>query len=384
MAHRRAAGLLRRLKETEAEPQSGRCVIRDGKRLLNLAGNDYLGLSQHPRLKQAACEAIARFGTGAGASRLVSGHSALHAQVEAQFAAFKHAQAALICPTGYMANLAAVTALAGPGDLVCIDKLSHASLIDAAFASGATVRVFPHLNVEKLERILSRGRESKHRFILTDSVFSMDGDVTDLPSLCSLAEEYGAMLIVDEAHGTGVLGENGAGLCEAQGVSERVDVVISTASKAMGGLGGIITSKQVIIDTIVNHARAFIYTTAVPAGQVAAIGAAIDVIREEPQRRRRLKEITRQVRGQLAAWNLLPSCEAASGGIITPIVPLITGSAESALSLENHLASRGILAPAIRPPTVAPGSSRVRISLRADMTEQEVSTLIEALRERPA
>ena len=337
---------------------SGCRIERGGKTLINFASNDYLALSDHPHLKQAASQATMDWGTGSGASRLVTGHLSIHAQVERRFAAFKHAEAALLCATGYLANLAVLSTLARPGDLICIDKLCHASLIDAAQGSGATVRVFPHLQLGKLERLLegpmrqvqqSEKESSPRKFIVTDSIFSMDGDAADLVALCDLAEKHEAILIVDEAHATGLLGASGAGLCEAQCVADRVDIVISTASKALGGLGGIITAKQVVIDTLINHARSFIYTTAVPASQAATIAAALDVVRDEPWRRERVLALTASVHDMLRASKFAPAFPF-TGPPCSPIVPIITGSPAAALALASHLAEQGIHAPAIRPP----------------------------------
>jgi 8-amino-7-oxononanoate synthase len=423
----RAGDLLRSLVETES---AGPLLRRRGRELVNLASNDYLGLSQHPALRAAAIAAIEAHGSGAGASRLVSGHHPLHAQVEERLARFKHAPAALLCPTGFVANLAVITALAGPGDLVCVDKLNHASLLDAARASGAVVRTFPHLNYDKLRRLLERWRSrgvasadgdqtaqietgvdqsdesaqsylSAHRslparppraLIVTDSVFSMDGDVADLPVLCDLADQYDAILIVDEAHGTGVLGATGAGLCELQGVTERVDVVVSTASKALGSLGGLVTGPRAVIDTLINRARSFIYTTAIPPAQAAAIGAALDVIAAEPWRRERVLAMSQTLRTRLHERGWLPRLDGTSGdiaiagapgtaatAIVTPIIPLVVGSERRALSLSEHLESQGLFAPAIRPPTVAPGAARVRLSLRADLPDAIPDRIMAAL-----
>ncbi len=356
---------------------------------LNLASNDYLGLSQHPHLRQAAIAAIQASGTGSGSARLVSGHLDLHARVEARFAAFKHAQAALLCPTGYLANHAVLTTLAGPGDLICLDKLCHASLIDAARASGAEVRIFPHLNYDKLAGLLARAQSKienpKSKILLvSDSIFSMDGDAADLPRLCDLAAEHGAILIVDEAHATGVLGATGAGLGELQGVADRVDVAISTASKALGGLGGIITAPQLVIDSLINHARSFIYTTSIPPAQAATLDAALDVLHDEPHRRQRLADLSNRLHSELAAYGFFKSEIRHQDAEIlhppAPIIPLIAGTAESALALAAHLRRRGIFAPAIRPPTVAPGSARVRLSLRADLEDAHLDQLVSALR----
>ena len=367
-------------------------VVEDahGNTFLNFASNSYLGLNEHPSMKQAAIDAVRDFGTGSGASLLVSGRLEVHQRAERAFADFKHAEAALLFPTGYMANLAALTALAGPGDLICLDKLCHASLIDAARMSGATLRTYPHLQTDKLKRLLSQHRadnpsappagltegnvRSSRRFIVTDSVFSMDGDCADLPELCDLAETFDAVLIVDEAHGTGVLGETGAGLCEAQGVSDRVHVTVSTASKAMGGLGGMITGRQVIVDTIVNRARSLIYTTAIPPAQAVAIEQAVRLIQEEPNRREKLAGLTRRLRGALEAqgWELIPQ-----GGYDIPIVPLLTRCPHTAVELAKHFYAHGILAIPIRPPTVAPGACRVRLSLRSDMQDDDIDKLVD-------
>ncbi|HAI14756.1 MAG TPA: 8-amino-7-oxononanoate synthase [Phycisphaerales bacterium] len=370
---RQSLSLYRQLIASE---QHGPTLVRDGRKLLNLAGNDYLGLGSHPDIKAAAINAIQNQGIGSGASKLVTGHSPQTTEMELEFAAFKHAQAALLFPTGYMANLGVITSLAGDDDVILIDKLTHASLIDAARSSSATVRVFPHGNMDKLARLLERNKACRRRLIVTDSVFSMDGDVADLPAICDLAKQYDAITIVDEAHGTGVLGEHGSGLCELQNVQQQIDVVISTASKAMGSLGGIVTANRIIIDTLINNARSLIYTTAPPPSQVASIQAAIKVIKLEPWRRQRVTAMSKQVRDAVKELGYaLPECD-----VPTPIIPLITGSAEAAVQLSEHLNKHGIHAPAIRPPTVAPNSSRVRISLRCDLTDEHVSQLMDALK----
>jgi 8-amino-7-oxononanoate synthase len=396
--------LLRQLNEVTAQ---GRLLNRGDRTTINFAGNDYLALSQHPHLRQAASRAIESYGTGAGASRLISGQSPIHHHLEKRFAKFKHAEAALAFPTGYMANLALLSTLASPGDLICVDKLCHASLIDASKASGAQLRAYPHRNYRaKLERLLNQHQSQQtdsvaqaeppdhtdqpnqsdraaRRFIVTDSIFSMDGDAADLVLLCDLADQYDAMLIVDEAHATGVLGQTGAGLCELQDVGHRVDVVVSTASKALGGLGGIVSGKKTLIDTLINFARPFIYTTAMPAAQAAAINAALDIVRDEPHRRARLTELSVQLRTRVEKMGLqtppMPILGPMKGPIQTPIVPIIVGAAQAALDLSAYLEDRGIFATAIRPPTVAPDASRVRLTLRADMLDQDLDQLCNAL-----
>jgi 8-amino-7-oxononanoate synthase len=369
-----------RLRQLRAAQPQGRTITVDDRQLLNLASNDYLGLSQHPKLIQAAVDATQRFGVGSGASRLVSGTQPLHELVEHRFAAFKHAEAALLLPTGYTANLAVLTTLAGADDLIVMDKLVHASLIDAARASEATVRTYPHLQLDRAEQLLNRHTMGR-RFFVTDSVFSMDGDCADLPAMCELADRTQASLIIDEAHGTGILGEDGSGLSSSQGVAKRVytcgtgGVVISTASKALGSLGGLITADHPVIDLIINKARPFIYSTAVPPAQAAAIDAALDVIRDEPDRRERLASISSEINRELRkrGWPMQEQ------RIVTPILPLIVGSDVDAIALAQSLLEKGFYAPAIRPPTVAPGQSRVRLSLRADLHESDVAQLLDAL-----
>ena len=385
LSARGEASLLRGLRVVASD---GRFVtLADGRRLLNLAGNDYLGLAQHPALVAAAVEATTQYGVGSGASRLVSGTTPLHAEVEARFAAFKHAEAALMFVSGYTANLGLLAAVAGPGDLIVQDRLNHASLIDAARQSGATVRTVPHgaAGHAKAARLLAahaaasqNARQNARRFLVTDSVFSMDGDTADLPSLLALADDHDTQLIVDEAHATGVLGATGGGLVEAQGVGAhtRLLAVVSTASKALGGLGGIVTGSQILIDTLINRARPFIYTTAPPPAQVAALGAALGVVAQDPARRDRLAEISTTLRTALTArgWpDVLP------GGHPTPIVPLHVGDSDAALALAERLDAAGVLAVAIRPPTVPSGTARVRLGLRCDLTDAEVTRVIDAV-----
>ncbi|XAL99346.1 8-amino-7-oxononanoate synthase [Phycisphaeraceae bacterium D3-23] len=371
-------------RSLRALPTSGKYVEVDGQRLLNLAGNDYLALSHHPKLIAAAQQAVTAHGVGAGASRLVTGSLAVHAQAERDVANLKHADAALLLSTGYMANLAVFSALARPGDLVCQDKLNHASLIDAAGHCRAAVRTYPHLQAAKPERLLAKHQAEspdRRRFIVTDSVFSMDGDCADLPALCDLADRYNAVLVVDDAHGTGVLGETGAGLAEHQGVARRVydcgagGIVISTASKALGGMGGIVTGSEPVIEMLVNRARPVLYSTAIAPVQAAVVSAAVAVLRDEPWRRERLAELCRSARTRLSAlgWRGLDQ------SIATPILPMVVGSAEAALALAQRMYEQGLLGVAIRPPTVAPGAARVRLTLRADLEEMELADAIEKI-----
>jgi 8-amino-7-oxononanoate synthase len=376
LIQRQTVSLYRQLVPSDVD---GPYLTRQGRQLLNLAGNDYLALTSHPKLKQAAIEAITSQGVGSGASKLVTGHSSICDDLEKRFATFKHAQSGLLFPTGYMANLGVLTSLANQDDVIFIDKLTHASLIDAARFSGAAVRVYPHNNTDKLARLLVRYADHRRRLIVTDSVFSMDGDVADLPTLCKLAQEFDAITIVDEAHGTGVLGDNGTGLCEVQKVADQIDIVISTASKALGSLGGIVTAEKPVIETLINQARSLIYTTAPPPSQIACIHAAMDVIQSEPQRRERLAMLSKCVRDVVTQMGFaLPATD-----VPTPIIPLITGESDAALTLSEHLNQHGIHAPAIRPPTVAPNAARVRLSLRCDLTDEHIDQLIHALQSAP-
>jgi len=358
-------------------------VACDGRHLINLAGNDYLGLAHHPHLKAAARAAIETHGTGSGASRLITGNSPAHTALEDRFAAFKGHEAALLFPTGYMANAAVLHALPQRDDLLCIDKLNHASLVEAAKQSRAVCRVFPHAHMEKLERLLVRHRATApapaHRFIVTDTVFSMDGDVSDLRDLCVLARRHDAIIIADEAHATGVLGPKGGGLVEHLGLGDDVAIVISTASKALGSLGGIVSGPRVVIEALVNRAPQFIFTTAPPMAQVAAIDAALDVVRDEPWRRTRLAEMATKLRAALGSlpW---PDRPVTAQNPPTPIIPLVVGTAAAALDLQRHLTDYGFCGPAVRPPAVPLGTSRIRLSLRADLTDADIEALVHALK----
>lgn len=344
---------------------------------IDLSDNDYLRLRRHPHLIEAAQRAAAREGVGSGSSRLVSGTTPAHAALEARFARFKGTESALLFPTGYMANVAVLSALAQPGDLVVLDKFCHASLIDGArlaAAQGAAMRTFPHGALPRLADLLrAHHRESPRsaRFIVTDSVFSMDGDVADLSRLAELRDAFDAALIVDEAHATGVLGPTGAGA----DANHLADITISTASKALGALGGLVTGPRLVIDWLVNAARPFIFTTAAPPPQIAAIDAALDLVEREPQRRRRLSDLVRNVRAGLRAAGVEVRSDP------TPIIPIVVGVAERAVALADFLRARGIEAPAIRPPTVAPSTARVRLSLHCELSDEDVQRLCRAVRD---
>lgn len=367
-----SAGLLRSLRAVESA--QGSHVTVDGRRLCCLSSNNYLGLADHPHLVAAVKAALDRWGWGAGASRLVCGHMSPHAELEARIAAFKGTQAALVCSTGYQANLAAIRGLAGDGDVVIIDKLNHASIVDAARGSGAVLRVFPHRDYDKLERLLQRTADARRRVIVTDSLFSMDGDFADLPRLVELKERYNALLVVDEAHATGVYGQNGRGLAEMMHVEARIDVTVGTFSKALGGIGGFVAGSAELIQWLVNTAGAFIYTTALPPAACAAALAALDLVEREPQRRRKVLALAARLRSELGdrlGFDL--------GGSSSQIVPVVLGEADAAVRLSRSLEEAGFLIPAIRPPTVPRGKARLRISLTADHEPLDVDQLVAAL-----
>ena len=379
MWHDRLAERLRIQRERELF----RAARRRDESLVDLTTNDYLALRKHPRLIRAVEQAAREQGVGAGASRLAGGTLPIHEQVEARFADFKCARRALLMPTGFHANLAVLTALPSAGDLILCDKLCHASLIDGArlstSAHNVAFRAFAHRNAsrahELAERHLAQAPESTV-WIVTDTVFSMDGDIADLPALAKVRDSLAgrACLIVDEAHATGVIGANGAGLDAMAG--HVADVAVSTASKALGSLGGVVTASETVCAIIENFARAYIYTTAVPPTQAAAIDSALDIIEAEPERRERLASISRRVRDELRqqGWPVAPY-----ESDPTPIVPLIVGQSERAIELSMLLHEQGFNAPAIRPPTVAPGAARVRLSLNTRLTDEDIPRLMKAI-----
>lgn len=366
---------LRRQLVRVDSPQ-GPLIERDGRRLSCFASNNYLGLANHPRVVEAVRLAVSQWGWGAGASRLISGHMLPHEQLEKQLARFKRTEATLLCPTGYQANLAAVRALVQRQDVIFMDKLCHASLIDAARGSEAVVRVFGHRDYDRLESLLARKADAPRRLILTDSVFSMDGDVADLRTLVALKKKYDAMLLIDEAHATGVLGPGGRGLAEEMGVEEDIDVTVGTLSKALGGIGGFIAGSRSLIDWIVNAARPFIYTTALPPAVCAAAGAALEIIDQEPQRREKLRFLAGYLTNELNKYGY-DTC-----GTSTPIIPVIVGDNSTVLELADALLEEGLYVPAVRPPTVPRGKARLRISLCAEHEQADLDRLIDALKRR--
>lgn len=361
--------LLRGLRTVEG-PQEPYIQVH-GKSYLSFCSNNYLGLANHPKIKEAAIEAIHRYGWGAGASRLVSGNMTPHEELEKKIAEFKGTEAALLFPTGYMANVGALCALAGKGDVVIGDKLNHASIIDGCRQSGATFRIYPHNDVNQLETLLKRHAAFRRRLIVTDSVFSMDGDTAPLPEIVEVAKRCDALIMVDDAHALGVFGQQGKGMIEQCGLHGKIDIIMGSMSKALGSIGGFIAGDRRLIDFLKNKARSFIYTTALPPAACATSLAALELIQECPSLREKLWENITYLKSRLSKYKNAPAVQ-------SPIIPLVIGPAEETLRVSEKLYQNNILIPAIRPPTVPVGTSRLRISLMATHTTSDIDRLIEA------
>jgi predicted pyridoxal phosphate-dependent acyltransferase len=367
----RQKGLLRRLRQIES-PSSSRIVV-EGKACLNLSSNNYLGLSTHPKVKEAAIQAIQRYGIGTGASALISGHTKLHQELAEKIAQLKGTEAALIFSTGYMANVGTLSALLGDGDWVYVDRLSHASMIDGCRLSKATLRVYPHRDTQSLARHLKRARPHTLTLIVTDGVFSMDGDLAPLPEIVELAKQHRAMLMVDDAHGTGVLGSTGQGTIEHFGLENQIPIQMGTLSKALGAFGAYVAGSKDLITYLMNRARSYIYTTALPTPMIAASLAALDLIQKEPQIRQQLWDNCTYYKQGIKAlgYDTLQS--------ETPIVPLLIGESTLALSMSEQLLAHGVYAPAIRPPTVPQGMARIRTSVMSTHTREDLDYALEVL-----
>jgi len=368
----RSQRLLRVLRDVDGPP--GPRIRIEGREAINLSSNDYLGLATDARVRRAAAAAIEEYGCGSAASRLVSGNLRIHADLEEEIAGWKGTQAALVFSSGYAANAGAISALAGREDAVFCDRLNHASIVDGIRLSGARLIRYPHGDADALARLAER-TPARRRLIVTDSVFSMDGDVAPLAEIARIAERSGAFLMVDEAHAAGIFGPGGAGLAAEAGIADRVDIHMGTLSKAFGSAGGYVAGNRAMIRLLVNRARSFIFSTG-PAP--AAIGAAREALRiaiEEPERRARVLERADALRSGLRARGLR-----VPGGR-TPIIPVLAGDEASALAFSDALLSRGVLAVAIRPPAVPPGTARVRASAMATHTEMDIRDAVSAFSE---
>ena len=364
---------LRRSRLVRQGPQGPR-IVADGREVLAFCSNDYLGLASHPRIVEAAIEAASRYGVGEGASHLLSGHSAAHERLETKLAEFMQMPRALLFSTGYQANIGAVTALAVPEDAIFSDELNHASLIDGVRLSRARVVRYPHADIGFLSEALAES-DATTKLIVTDGVFSMDGDIAPLPAMLDLCERHDAWLLVDDAHGFGVVGPGGRGAPAHFGLRSPRLVYVGTLGKAAGVAGAFVAGAEEIVETVLQRARTYIYTTAAPAMLAAAIETSLQLIGEDEWRRERLRKLIAVLRHGMREGErgLAPSD--------TPIQPLVLGANSDAIRASAALRERGILVPAIRPPTVPEGSARLRISLSAAHSEQEVLRLAAALNE---
>ena len=359
-----AKHLTRRL--TPLQSGVGPVVEMAGRQILLFASNDYLGLAMHPEVIRASVEATQRFGAGAGAARLVSGSLPPHQELESALAQFKGTEAALSFSSGYLANIGAIPALIGRDGLILADRLCHASLLDGCRLSAADFRIYRHNDTEQLQSLLAARRQARRTLIVTDGLFSMDGDLAPLPELSRLAQTYGADLYVDDAHGTGVMGAHGRGTAEHFGLEASIPFQMGTLGKAFGSSGAYLAGPSSLIRYLMNTSRSFIFTTAPPPSSAAAVTAALRVIQREPERRARLWANRERLFSGLTrlGFTLSPS--------VSPIMPILIGNPEIALSFAEHLLTEGLYAPAIRPPTVPAGTSRIRVTVTSEHTPSHI------------
>lgn len=365
-----AKHLTRRL--TPLHSGVGPMVEMAGRQILLFASNDYLGLAMHPEVIQASVEATQQFGAGAGAARLVSGSLPPHQELESALAQFKGTEAALTFSSGYLANIGSIPALIGRGGLILADRLCHASLIDGCRLSAADFRIYRHNDMSHLESLLAARRRTRRTLIVTDGLFSMDGDLAPLPELNRLARSYEADLYVDDAHGTGVMGQHGRGTAEHFGIETGIPFQMGTLGKAFGSSGAYLAGSSPVIQYLMNTSRSFIFTTAPPPGSAAAATAAIRIVQREPERRARLWANRERLFSGLAqlGFTLSPT--------VSPIIPILVGNADRALSFAKHLFAEGIYAPAIRPPTVPDATSRIRVTVTSEHSPGQIDQALAA------
>lgn len=365
---------LRRHLEPISHRSNSRLVIRK-KHFINFSSNDYLGLARHPRVIAAAAQALKEWGAGSGASRLISGNLKIHADLEAKLAAFKKEAAAVVFSSGYLANIGVVTSLLNEKDLVLVDRLSHASLVDAARLSRAKLWTYPHKNVSAVGALLERGRSFRRKLVVTDAYFSMDGDIAPLSQLLEMCRKQNAMLMIDEAHSTGVFGKSGRGLSEHFGLEGKIDVVMGTLSKSLGSVGGFVAGPATLKDYLVNRAREFIYTTAPSPAASAAALESLKIILRDPTSRDRLWQNVRFMRERLQSlgFDLM--------GSEGPIIPVWIGDTAKSIQTSLRLKKRGIYAPMIRPPTVPKNTDRIRFSISASHQKEELEETVKSLEE---
>jgi len=372
LSQRESAHLLRVLTPVGSRNQG---LIYIGKeKFMDFSSNDYLGLGAHPKLKAASIEAINKFGSGASASRLLSGSLDIHHQLEEETAHFKGKQSALVFNSGYQANVGIISALYKRGDVIFCDKLSHASIIDGIVLSGAKFFRFLHNDFNHLESLLKSQRHKfKNSVIITETIFSMNGDKAPLKEIINLKEKHNCRLMVDEAHSTGVFGKTGAGVAEEEGLADRVDLIMGTFSKALGSFGAYLGCAQEIKKYLINTCRSFIYSTALPPAVIAANLVSLDLVKKEPFRRKELLENAKYFREKALKYGLeVKGC--------SQIAPLIVGSAAKAVSLSKELRNKGYWAPAVRPPTVPEAGARIRFSLTLYHTKEILNKLVEDLK----
>ena len=365
----RSRNLYRQLKVVDGEQDA--TVVLNGREVLNLSSNNYLGLANHPALKEAAREALDRWGCGSGASRLISGNMTAHEELEQRIARFKGTEAALVFNSGYQANVGIIATLAEKDDVVLSDELNHASVIDGCRLSRAAVSVYRHCDMEHLESLLKAAPAGARKLIVTESVFSMDGDVAPLREMVELAERHGAMVMVDEAHATGVRGPNGAGVVAELGLGDRVLVQMGTLGKALGAFGAYVAGSARLRELLINRARSFIFTTSLPPVVMAMAAASVELVEKEPARRCALQRNTAKLRDGLQQVG----CTVAGS---TQIIPVIVGEEQPCMDLAARLLESGFYVQGIRPPTVPPGTSRLRVTTMATHTAEQMEQAVDA------
>jgi glycine C-acetyltransferase len=366
----RRQGLYRRLRVLDGE-QAARSSV-DHRQVVNLSSNNYLGLTTHPTLRARALDALQAFGVGTGSVRTIAGTMAIHMELERRLATFKHTEAAVVFQSGFTANAGTVSSLLGRDDVIVSDELNHASIIDGARLSRATIKVFPHRDVAAARQIVAALPREQRKLLITDGVFSMDGDLGPLPELCEIADEYGCLMMVDDAHASGVFGRNGRGTVDHFGMHGRVDVQVGTLSKALGALGGYVAGSKSLVEFLYHRARPFLFSTSHPPSVAATCIAALDVLENEPQWMERLWANTRFFKAGLEArgFNI--------GISESPITPVIVGDGALAMTLSDKLFDAGVFAQGIGFPTVPEGKARVRTIVTATHTEDELQFALDA------
>lgn len=366
-----------RYRQRRSQCDAGVRTRIDGRDMLTFCSNDYLGLATHPRVVEAVCDGARRFGAGGGASHLVSGHQQIHDRLEARLAQWTGRERALLFSSGYQANLGVISALMSRGGHVVHDRLNHASLLDGTRLAGARLHRFTHGDVAAAEQTLAGLAPGSHRLLVSDGVFSMDGDCADVAALARLAERHDTPLMIDDAHGLGILGDNGAGTLAVQGVTAgQVPILVGTLGKALGTQGAFVAGSHTLIEALIQFARPFVYTTSLSPALASATLAALDIVQTEPERRRHLRHLIQSFRQELTGL-ALPGITLMPSG--TPIQPLLIGSEQVAMALSDRLYEAGILCTAIRPPTVPSGASRLRVTLSAAHTDADLDRLLSAL-----